>query len=289
MEKGSSEHWVLEKTECGIAEVKLSSWKYFGQFIYEHLQAYNSLIWRGQRCENWSLEPTLDRIVKKQTDRSRDKFIQDHLNRFKFAAIGRRGANPTQISEDNDWWALGQHYGLATPLLDWTTAPFVAAVFAYVGEGEPQTEYRVVYALHKPTVEKWVERITKEDIDHREKLKNPEDSGEATGTLERSALTMEVTPDVQFIRPRLDENLRLVAQGGLFTLVHSGNPLQDWIKENHLPTTKDVCLMKILIPNKDRTSCLQNLNRMNINYLSLFPDLYGASMHSNLSSEISKY
>ncbi len=48
-------------------------------------------------------------------------------------------------------------------------------------------------------------------------------------------------------------------------------------------------LLKCLVPDIDRSRCLQLLNRMNINPLSLFPDLTGASRYCNLHSEIENY
>jgi transposase len=38
-----------------------------------------------------------------------------------------------------------------------------------------------------------------------------------------------------------------------------------------------------------RPECLRTLNMMNINHLSLFPDIYGSSLHCNKSLEIDKY
>jgi len=40
-------------------------------------------------------------------------------------------------------------------------------------------------------------------------------------------------------------------------------------------------LMKITIPNDDRTECLKLLNKMNINRMSLFADLDGAAKYIN--------
>ena len=39
---------------------------------------------------------------------------------------GRRGVNPEVYDSDIEWWALGQHYELATPMLDFTFSPYVA-------------------------------------------------------------------------------------------------------------------------------------------------------------------
>ena len=65
--------------------------------------------------------------------------------------------------------------------------------------------------------------------------------------------------------------------------------LDEWISNNFKGETSRYTLMKLLVPNADRTDCLKTLNRMNINHLTLFPDLYGASKYCNLYGEIDKY
>jgi hypothetical protein len=281
--------WVNKNIGTGHSEVTISSWKYFDDFINQEMVDCNSYIWRGQRCDDWELESTLDRLVKKRKPRYPTTFIEAHLKRFQLATRGRRGINPQALNKENDWWALGQHHGLATPLLDWTTSPFIAAFFAYIKTGTNQTRYRVIYALHRSIVEDHAGRVAKEQTKKNvERFKELRASGANLNGLPL-LLRREVDPAIQFVQPLSDENKRLVNQSGLFTRFTFKKSLRDWVQDHLNPNIGAHVLIKIRIPDKDRTSCLQNLNRMNINYLSLFPDLYGASMHSNLSSEIPKY
>jgi hypothetical protein len=92
-------------------------------------------------------------------------------------------------------------------------------------------------------------------------------------------------PVVDIIEPMSDENQRLVSQGGCFTRAPIGTPIEKWVSETFEGST-DAVLIRIELPNDDRLSCLQALNRMNINHLSLFPDLTGASRSTNLRLEI---
>jgi len=47
--------------------------------------------------------------------------------------------------------------------------------------------------------------------------------------------------------------------------------------------------LKLLIPGAQRDNFLRNLNLMNINHLTLFPDLFGAAHYSNLALDVDGY
>jgi hypothetical protein len=186
---------------------------------------------------------------------------KEHLESFKYATRGRRGPNPASLYE-NDWWALGQHFGLATPLLDWTRSPFAAAYFAFEEMGTESTQHRVVYGLDQRAVKQKSYEIIEGWSEGRERA-----------------------PVIEFIDPLSDENQRLVSQSGLFTRAPIGTPIEQWIAKAFESSPKPV-LLKVEIPNVDRNTCLRGLNRMNINHLSLFPDLSGASRSTNLKLEL---
>ncbi len=57
------------------------------------------------------------------------KYRDSYIREFEKASSGLRGVTPKILNRD-EWWALGRHYGLITPLLDWTEKPFIAAFFA---------------------------------------------------------------------------------------------------------------------------------------------------------------
>jgi hypothetical protein len=207
----------------------------------------------------------LDRILKAKNKVNDTSTINKHLNNFKYASRGRRGLNPPILNTDNDWWAIGQHNGLMTPLLDWTKSPFVATFFSFHSSDKSSIGKRSVFGISKTTFE---------IISNKIKM---------------NYKTSSRPPIVEFIEPLSDENSRLVNQGGLFTRSPAGVDIETWMKNNFQKDDKKVRMWKIILPESERENILQSLNRMNINYSSLFPDLYGASKFVNLDLEIDNY
>ncbi|MFA6188236.1 MAG: FRG domain-containing protein [Sulfuricurvum sp.] len=251
--------WTETEIENGFFECALDSWKCFGEYINEEMLNHTNYIYRGHGDHTWKLEPTIDRIV---TDPS-SEIREEHLERFKYEIRSRRGKNPSILNDDNDWWALGQHHGLNTPLLDWTQSPFIALYFAASVALKEKSEKCSVYALWQNSV-----KIINDSIKSNELIK------EVNGH----------KPTVKLFHPLSDENNRLVNQRGLFTRGPNNMPLEDWVSKlnMNIPETKNYCvLIKINIPSKDLDNCLRYLNRMNISNSTLFPDLMGASLHCN--------
>jgi hypothetical protein len=245
----------------GVQTAQLASWVEFTE-VLSQFAPYGNYIWRGHSRDSWLLEPSLDRLLRRVGKAGDEKAVAEHLQRFQLATRGRRGPSPLDLDE-NEWWALGQHYGLATPLLDWTDSPYAAAFLAFEQEDENGTSCRAVFGL------------------------------ETSGLLRRSK---EITENdrhgkrwaVEIVRPIHHHDTRLVSQAGLFTKAPTGLDLESWIRR-YFHSSTFWSLVKILIPSPERTTALNTLNRMNINHLSLFPDLTGSAQHCNTALSVLDY
>ncbi len=253
-------------TEDGIGEIPLESWKDFFELTKDLFAKGPAYIYRGQANYAWPLLSSLDRLEEQYRRRkhltgNNLKFFEcppltekEHLNAFKRAIRGRGGQNPPHLT-DPEYWTLGQHHGLATPLLDWTRSPFIALFFAFeeekcfVKDGQwSKPEHRGVYMLSTSTIE---------------------------------TVAKDGASSVRLLSSKNDANYRLISQAALLIRMPRKTNLERYVKENFKGQNRDPIFTKIKIPNKDRHECLVALNKMNINHMTLFPDIDGAAKHVN--------
>jgi hypothetical protein len=227
-----------------IESIEFDEWDEFKLYIKDNFTVYPAFVFRGQQDSSWDIISTLTRLSESvSTQASALESKQKEL--FRKRIRGLRGTNPSTLTDD-ELWSLGQHYGLATPLIDWSDSPYIAAYFAFEQKGAPTIEYRSVYVLKKYSL------LTG--------LKNKENI---------------------FIEPLQDDNARILAQAGLFTKIPTGLSFEKWLKENKL----EDCLIELRISNYCRLEALNDLRVMNIQANTIYPDLNGAAASCNMWHE----
>jgi FRG domain-containing protein len=107
------------------------SWTAFMEFVHEsdNLKGY---IFRGHERASWRLTSTLYREFDKRNLIPPDsKLVNKQLRWFRLCIRGRIALQEREASSANEIWAIGQHHGLATPLLDWTASPLRGCVLRH--------------------------------------------------------------------------------------------------------------------------------------------------------------
>jgi hypothetical protein len=360
--------YKLEPAKEGISENNAEDWKKFHNLIFHAFcwkernnknktnkdgKPYiNDYVWRGHRCESWDLISYFDREFKKhygENNNPREYILERHSNSFAYACRNKLGEFGIKMREFLEWtrkdtkrvrhlWALGQHYDLKTPLLDWCYSPFVAAFFAFeektIAEDFAEDELRKFFEylknglaakqldlkkLKRDFVEelkkraekrtviglnvKLLKELRKEELGVRTHIRqedtNPhEHKREIDHTFHfhqrgdqerRHKRQNDDVPTLDYFDPMSSEHTRLISQRGLFTITKNGEAIEEIVRKNWKEGTEP-WIVKILIPNDNRAKdnraeFLRALNLMDINHMTLFPEIYGAAKFCNIGIE----
>ncbi|MFC1761059.1 FRG domain-containing protein [Planctomycetota bacterium] len=122
--------------------------------IMQPLMDKGCIAFRGQCCASWSLEPGIIRKIKNTYEGIEESGLLFSLsvdNTCELLAKARRNENINNSDCDLNILAILQHFGAATPLLDFTYDPLVALYFACQPYEQNQMEEDgTVFCLNYP-------------------------------------------------------------------------------------------------------------------------------------------
>ncbi|MDF1680300.1 FRG domain-containing protein [Ponticaulis sp.] len=221
-------------------KAKKMSWRAFKTFIDEG----NSVgcVYRGQN-DAWPLRTTFHR--SKRSDLI--PFVTGDVPKLYNALSGRLKhvydlKNPTILAS---FWALAQHHGYPTPLLDWSRSPYVAAYFAF----------KNVTASSEGAVRIFV--LQEHPFAHNGQI----------------FFTTYSQPVVKLIEPMSLENERLIPQQSVLMISNVDDI--EWLIET-LEAEKNVQILQAIdIPKHEAAEVMKDLRLMGIGAGSLFPGIDG--------------
>ncbi len=103
-----------------------------------HTEEGGNYWFRGQSNHEWDLEPSFLRITGRFGLKPKEAIDLERAGQREFRSKAHLYVNGNlldKVKTNPCWWAVMQHHGAPSRLLDWSTSPYVAAYFAAQQDG----------------------------------------------------------------------------------------------------------------------------------------------------------
>ncbi len=270
------------------------NFKSWSQFLHFVDNLSDNWFFRGQSNSEWDLKSSLERTC----------FFRLHDGiEHSFLIDFQRGAKnfltekelPENIIE---WLALMQHHGAPTRLLDFTKSPYIASYFAFENV-DIKKKTIAVWAINCDVLaERAIQYL---DLRHSEEIEKARSSySDEDFEKTRRKLTDKDFEDLFFRNDKscilpvepFKMNKRYALQQSIF--ISPGNSYETFMEQlEFLEDDVEKTVVKLCLPTSLKNEVLRNLQKMNINRASIFPDLGGYSiglkMKYNLTLSMNEY
>lgn len=251
-------------------------------------------VFRGQASSSWGLSTNLERACLRN---DYPTHFLDNRERVILTEFQRRAhlyiENPPPLDNKLEWYALLQHFGGPTRLLDFTSSYYVAAFFAMeMAEGDA-----AIWALNEEFLYEHVDKPMGPNETFYELHKRSRDVVERNLSHQHSKkIVMAVEPEKLNERISIQQGVFVMPgdldfsfEDNLFSTIEINRGDYEKLSEELPWVASDFrgveCfehgLVKIILPLHMHNAALLELGRMNINAATLFPGLEGYARSLN--------